>query len=54
MKFSIKDFFIKCEQIRRNLVIWSRLLKKYLTENFIFYASNIWFFILREKSEKFL
>ena len=29
MKFSIKDFFSKCDQIRRNL-------KKYLLENFIF------------------
>ena len=37
MKFSIKDFF-RCDQIRRKLRIWSRLLKKSLTENFIFYA----------------
>ena len=36
MKFSIKDFFSKCEQIRRKLRIWSRLLKKSLIENFIF------------------
>ena len=28
MKFSIKDFFSKCEQIRRRLGIWSHLLKK--------------------------
>ena len=35
MKFSIKDFFIKCDQIRRFLRIWSHLLKKSLIENFI-------------------
>ena len=34
MKFSIKDFFSKCDQIRRKL----HLLKKSLMENFIFYA----------------
>ena len=38
MKFSIKDFFSKCEQIRRKLRIWSHLLKKSLMENFIFCA----------------
>ena len=36
MKFSIKDFFIKCNQIRRKLRIWSHLRKKSLMENFIF------------------
>ena len=36
MKFSIKDFFSKCDQIRSFLLIWSHLLKKYLMENFIF------------------
>ena len=36
MKFSIKDFFSKCDQIRRRLRIWSYLLKKCLVENFIF------------------
>ena len=35
-KFSIKDFFGKCDQIRRKLQIWSRLLRKSLMENFIF------------------
>ena len=35
MKFSIKDFFSKCDQIRRKLRIWSHLLKKFLMENFI-------------------
>ena len=38
MKVSIKDFFIKCDQIRSLLWIWSHLLKKYLMGNFIFYA----------------
>ena len=32
MKFSIKDFFKKCDQIRRKLRIWSHLLKKTLME----------------------
>ena len=35
MKFSIKDFFSKYDQIR-NLQIWSHLLKKSFIENFIF------------------
>ena len=38
MKFSIMDFFSKCDQIRRLLRIWSHLLKKSLMENFIFCA----------------
>ena len=33
-----KDFFSKCDQIRRELRIWSYLLKKSLMENFIFCA----------------
>ena len=36
MKFSIKYFFSKCDQIRRKLRILSLLLKKSLMENFIF------------------
>ena len=36
MKFSIKDFFRKCNPIRRKLRIWSHLLKKSLMENLIF------------------
>ena len=35
MKFSIKGFFSKCNQIRSFLRIWSHLLKKSLMENFI-------------------
>ena len=38
MKYSIKDFFSKCDQIRNFLRIWSHLLKKSLMENFIFCA----------------
>ena len=38
IKFSIKDFFSKCDQIRRELWIWSHLLKKSLMENFILCA----------------
>ena len=34
MKFSIKDFSRKCDQIRRKLRIWSHLLEKSLMENF--------------------
>ena len=36
MKFSIKDFFSKCDKIRSLLRIWSHLLKKSLMKNFIF------------------
>ena len=39
MKFSIKDFFNKCDQIHSFLRIWSHLLKKSLMENFIFCVS---------------
>ena len=35
MKFSIKHFFGKCDQIRSLLRIWSHLLKKCFMENFI-------------------
>ena len=40
MKFSIKDFFSKCDQICSFLRIWSYLLKKSLMENFIFCAMH--------------
>ena len=36
MKFSIKDIFSNCDQIRSLLRTWSNLLKKSLTEDFIF------------------
>ena len=38
MKFSIKNFFGKYDQIRSFLRIWSHLLKRSLIENFIFCA----------------
>ena len=41
MKFSIKDLFSKCDQIRCFLRIWSHLLKKSLMENFIFCAVKV-------------
>ena len=41
MKFSIKDFFRECDQIRRKLGIWSHLLKKSLMEKFIFCAIKL-------------
>ena len=40
IKFSIKDFFSKCKQIRRKLRTWSYLLQISLMENFIFCAVN--------------
>ena len=49
MKFSIKDFFSKCDQIRSKLLIWSHLLKKYLMENFIFCAVSIKWLIIVQK-----
>ena len=38
MKFSIKDFSSKCDEIRSFLRIWSHLLKKSLMANFILCA----------------
>ena len=40
MKFSM-DFFSKCDLIRRNLWIWSHLLKKSLMKNFVFSAVRV-------------
>ena len=40
IKFSIKNFFNKCDQIRNFLRIWSHLLMKSLMENFIFCACD--------------
>ena len=37
MKFSIRDFFSKYDQIPSFLRIWSYLLKKFLMENFILF-----------------
>ena len=38
MKFSIKNFFSKCDQVSSFLRIWSHLLKETLMENSIFCA----------------
>ena len=38
MKFSIENFFSKCDQIRCFLRVWSHLLKKSLMRNFIYCA----------------
>ena len=38
MKFSMKDFFSKCDHIHSFQRIWSHLLKKSLIENFFFFA----------------
>ena len=46
MKFAIKDFFSKCDQIRSFLRICSHLLKKSLMENSTFravYKAIQWF-----------
>ena len=40
MRFSIKNFFSKCDQIRSFLWIWSHLLKKSLMGNFIFFVQH--------------
>ena len=40
MKFSVKDFFSKYDQLHRKLRIWSYLLKKSLMENFMFCVVN--------------
>ena len=41
MKFSIKDFFSKCDQMRSFVRIWSPLLKKSLMENLILFEVNV-------------
>ena len=38
MKFSVKDFFSKYDQVRSLLRIWSHSLKKSSMENFILYS----------------
>ena len=42
LKFPIKDFFSKCDQIRSFLQIWSSLLKKSLMGNFSFCACSVY------------
>ena len=53
MKFSIKYFFSKCDQIHSFLWIWSHLLKKPLIENFLCsvmkaYVMKVLFLISRD------
>ena len=43
MKFTIKNFFSKCDQLSRKLRIWSHLLNKSLVKNFIFCAKANFF-----------
>ena len=40
MKFSMKDLFSKCDQIRRKRRIWSYLLNKSFMKKFIFCAKS--------------
>ena len=42
MKFFVKDFFSKCDQICSFLQIWSHLLIKSLMEKFVFCAVLTW------------
>ena len=46
MKFSMKNFFSKCDQIRSFLRIWPHLLRKSLMENFIFCVVSVLEFIV--------
>ena len=46
MKFSVKNFFSKCDRIRRKLGIWSHLLKKSLMQKFIFCVVMLALFLL--------
>ena len=40
MKFSIKNSFSKCDQIRSFLWIWSHILNKSLMENFFLFGGK--------------
>ena len=53
IKFSITDFFSKCDNICRKLRIWPHLLKKSLMENLVFCAvdSDIYRVFLRIQSK---
>ena len=52
MKFSIKDFFSKFDQIRRKLRIWSYLLNKSLIENFIVCIVLVYFYTQKKGNTK--
>ena len=51
IKFSIRDFPSKCDQIYSFLRIWSHLLEKSLMENFIFCAVTFDYVILFLKKD---
>ena len=40
MTFFIKNFFFECDRIRKELQIWSHILKKFLMENF--FCAVLW------------
>ena len=48
MKFFFKNFFSRCDQIGSLLWIWSHLLNKSLTKNFIFCAVSIGHILLSD------
>ena len=52
MKFPIKGFFSKGDQIRSFLRIWSHFLKESLIENFTFCAGRIMTLIITEKQRR--
>ena len=60
MKFSVNDFFSKCDQIRSFLRIWSHLLEKSLMETSFFMQCNYQtatknkHFVPRKKAERFI
>ena len=49
MKFFMKVFLSKCDQIRRKLRIWSHLLKKSLIEKFVHISTGYWETYSREE-----
>ena len=53
MKFFTEDFFSKCYQVLRKLLILSHLLKKFLKENFICCAVQA-LYLFSKNSQRFL
>ena len=47
MKFAIKNFFGKCDQICSFLRNWTHSLKKFLMGNFIFWAVFLVDYVIR-------
>ena len=52
MKFPIKDFSSKYDQIRRKVRTWSHLKKKSLMENFIFCVISVIYRVLEKVEEE--